>query len=187
MIYKQDNIDMSLVQCPYEEEKGYIYIADDYTNNILKLSGYDEISDDDFKFMCFYKALVEYLSEYALKSASNAYNYAQYWRCSAFPLGEEIIATDADFSYEYAIDVLKGRFELGETTISTNAYYSYHYAKYILKGRFELGEQIIATNTHYSFLYARDVLKGRFELGESAIAAEPLYNQEYKQFIGIAL
>ena len=53
MIYKQDNIDMSLVQCPYEEEKGYIYIADDYTNNILKLSGYDEISDDDFKFMCF--------------------------------------------------------------------------------------------------------------------------------------
>ena len=43
MIYKQDNIDMSLVQCPYEEEKGYIYIADDYTNNILKLSGYDEI------------------------------------------------------------------------------------------------------------------------------------------------
>ena len=161
-------------------KKGYIYIADDYTNNILKLSGYDEISDDDFKFMCFYKALVEYLSEYALKSASNAYNYAQYWRCSAFPLGEEIIATDADFSYEYAIDVLKGRFELGETTISTNAYYSYHYAKYILKGRFELGEQIIATNTHYSFLYARDVLKGRFELGESAIAAEPLYNQEYK-------
>ena len=49
-------------------KKGYIYIADDYTNNILKLSGYDEISDDDFKFMCFYKALVEYLSEYALKS-----------------------------------------------------------------------------------------------------------------------
>ena len=38
-----------------------------------------------------------------------------------------------------------------------------------------------------SYLYARDVLNRRFELGESVIATDPFYNQEYKQFIGIAL
>ena len=39
------------VQCPYEEEKGYIYIADDYTNNILKLSGYSDIDQGDFNVL----------------------------------------------------------------------------------------------------------------------------------------
>ena len=39
MIYKKDNIDMSLVTSDYEEERAYIYISDEYTNNILKLSG----------------------------------------------------------------------------------------------------------------------------------------------------
>ena len=177
---------MSLVQCPYEEEKGYIYIADDYTNNILKLSGYSDISDEDFKFACFYKALVEYLPEYALKSASNAYNYAQYILGSAFPLGEPIIATNAECSYSYAVEVIKSRFELGENAISSNGLYSCQYAEYVLKGRFELGEPIIATNSKLSYWYARDVLKGRFELGESAIAADPLYNKGYKLLIGIA-
>ena len=53
MIYNKEYIDMSLVQCQYKEELGYIYISDEYTNNILKLSGHDEISEDDFKTLCF--------------------------------------------------------------------------------------------------------------------------------------
>ena len=62
MIYNKEYIDMSLVQCQYKEELGYIYISDEYTNNILKLSGHDEISEDDFKTLCFYKAFVKYLN-----------------------------------------------------------------------------------------------------------------------------
>ena len=52
MIYKKDTIDMSLVQCQYEEEHEYIYIADEYTNNILKLSGYNDIDEDDYVSIC---------------------------------------------------------------------------------------------------------------------------------------
>ena len=52
MIYNKEDIDMSLVQCQYEEEQGYICIVDEYTNNILKLSGYNDIDDYDFQTMC---------------------------------------------------------------------------------------------------------------------------------------
>ena len=43
----------------------------------------------------------------------------------------------------YAYIVLDGIFELGEEIISTNAEYSYAYA---LEGRFEIGEPAIATD-----------------------------------------
>ena len=50
--------------------------------------------------MCFYKALVEYLSEYALKSASNAYNYAAYILEGVFEEGESLIASNVLCAYE---------------------------------------------------------------------------------------
>ena len=121
MIYKKDNIDMSLVTSDYEEERAYIYISDEYTNNILKLSGYDEINESDFKTMCYYKTLVKYLPEYTIKSPSNAYHYARDVHGGRFELGEPAITTDAEFSHYYASDVVEGRFELGEPVIATNA------------------------------------------------------------------
>ena len=78
MIYKKYNIDMSLVQCPYEGVHGYIYIADDYTNNILKLAGYSDINEYDFYVLCNGRIFETATYEYALKSAINAYNYAAY-------------------------------------------------------------------------------------------------------------
>lgn len=155
MIYYKEVIDMSLVQCPYEEERGYIYISDEYTNNVLKLSGYDEISEDDFKSLCHYKKLVKYLPEYTIKSPSNAYHYALWVLKGRFELGEKLIATDPHYSYYYAGDVVKDRFVLGEPVIATNAHYSYRYACDVLKGRFDLGEPTITTDTNYKKLYER--------------------------------
>ena len=68
---------MSLVQCPYEEEEedGYIYIADEYTNNILKLSGYSDINIHDYHYLCGCNILADFLYEYALKSAEYTYIY----------------------------------------------------------------------------------------------------------------
>jgi hypothetical protein len=45
---------------------------------------------------------------------------------------EEAISKDFEYSYYYAIYVLKGRFEKGEEAISKDADYSYLYAIYFL-------------------------------------------------------
>lgn len=120
MIYKKEKIDMSLVTCPYEEQQGYISIEDDYTNSVLKLSGYSDISEDDFKSLCYYKKLVKYLPEYTFKSPNNAYHYALNVLEGRFEFGESAISTSDEYSYWYALGVIKGRFELGEPTIAVD-------------------------------------------------------------------
>ena len=47
-----------------------------------------------------------------------------------------MIATDALFSYRYAVEVIKERFELGEKAISTDPAYSFAYTRNVLKGTF---------------------------------------------------
>ena len=46
-------------------------------------------------------------------------------------------------AYEYA-DILQARFPKGEAAIATNAQYSYEYARDILKAPFRLGEKKIS-------------------------------------------
>ena len=180
MIYKKDTIDMSLVSCDFEEENGYIYISDEYTNNILKLSGYSDISEDDYLSICESGGFASLPHcYYSTNSCRNAYHYALWVLRGRFDLGEKLIATDALHSYYYAFFAFKGRFELGEPIISTVAEYSFLYARDVVKGRFELGEQIITTDAEYSYRYARDAIKGRFELCEPAIATNALYSYYY--------
>lgn len=181
MIYKKENIDTSLVQCPYEEEQGYIYIGDNYTNDLLKLSGYSDISDDFF-VCCSDKILINHIGDYALLSAEHAYWYAAGVVEGRFKLGEEVIATDPRYSYKYA-HLLKRRFELGEKTIAECPEYSYRYSILVIKGRFELGEPTIAQDSQYSYRYACHVLRGRFELGEPAIAQDSHYSILYARDI----
>jgi hypothetical protein len=158
MIYKKENIDMSLVECPYEEEYGYIHISDDYTNKLLKLSGYSDIDEIEYYHLLYEGGVLKnHLQEYSTLNASNAYHYAK--------------------------KIIKGRFELGESAISTNSHYSYRYAIEVIEGRFELGEPIIATDFYCSYLYAIKIIKGRFELGESAISTNPHYSCYYELFL----
>ena len=187
MIYKKDDIDMSLVTCPYEEQSGYIAIEDEYTNNVLKLSGYIEIKSYDFFNICDKRIFVDKLEPYALKSPINGVYYAQYILKGRFELGEAIISTNAECAYFYASYVLDRRFELGEPVIATNAEYSYMYAADLMPNRFELGEPVIATNAHYSYRYACDVLKGRFDLGEPTITTNTNYKKLYERHFSIAI
>ena len=99
MIYKKDDIDMSLVQCPYEEQGGYISIDDEYTNNVLKLSGYIEIKCYDFFNICDKRLFVDKLESYALKSPISCVYYAQYILKGRFELGEPIIITIKSYLY----------------------------------------------------------------------------------------
>lgn len=156
MIYRKESIDMSLVSCSYEEEHEYVYISDEYTNNILKLAGHNDINDADYHHLCCCDIFSNYLYEYALRSPKYAYIYAHDVLDGKFINGETIISKSPKYSFLYAMHILKGRFELAESTISRNAEYSFLYARYVLKGRFELGEYTIAEDGEYSFLYHRE-------------------------------
>ena len=136
MIYKTYNIDISLVQCPYEEERGYIYIEDEYTNNILKLSGYSDIDEDDYDHILDMGILEKYQHEYSITTPANTFNYVYRVLQKPYAAGEPTIATNAEISYWYARDVLNGRFELGEPVIATDAEYSYKYARDIIQRSF---------------------------------------------------
>lgn len=100
--------------------------------------------------------------------------YAMKFIKGRFVLGEPVISKDPEFSYNYALYVMKKleeipRFELGEPAIATNAFYSYYYAYHVIGKRFMLGEPIIAKSRDMSLQYARFVIKGRFPAGEKAI------------------
>ena len=178
---------MSLVQCGYEEEHGYISINDNYTNNLLKLTGYTELSEDGLVGLCYKQILSNELVIYAQKYARIGYMYSCHVLKGRFELGEPAIAKDSYYSYLYAMEILKGRFELGEPVIASSAEYSYYYATDVIKGRFELGEPAIAKDTHYSYWYTTETLKGRFELGEDAISSDTNIKNKYKQLTGIEL
>jgi hypothetical protein len=92
---------------------------------------------------------------------------------------EIIISEDAQYSYEYAINV--GRFILGEAAISQKARWSYEYANDVIKGRWELGEAAIIKEAEYSYYYAMNVIDGRFELGEAAISKDAKYAYFYER------
>jgi hypothetical protein len=82
---------------------------------------------------------------------------------------ENIISTDANYSYLYALHVIKGKWRKGENAIITSPYYSYLYALYIVKGKWIKGEEVISNNPEWSYHYAKDIKKGRFKKGEKSI------------------
>lgn len=86
--------------------------------------------------------------------------------------------TDPYQAYWYAIRVLDGPFPEGEAAIATDARYSYYYAMHI-NGPFPEGEAAIATDPQWASLYARWVLNRRFPEGEPAIVKDPDYSTMY--------
>ena len=98
-----------------------------------------------------------------------------------------ILITDPEQSFNYAIADPAGPFPLGEPIISTDTKYAYLYATKILKKRFILGEPAIAKDPELSFDYAKNIMKGRFRLGERSIATVPELAVEYSKYILKAL
>ena len=120
------------------------------------------------------------------KSTEHSLYYASHVLRGPFPLGEPAIATDAEISYDYALNVLKRKpFPAGEPAIATNAGYSYEYAIEVLKCKpFPLGEPAIAMDWAYACDYAIHVLKGPFPAGEPAIATNRYDAKEYNKKFG---
>jgi hypothetical protein len=88
----------------------------------------------------------------------------------------------AEFSYHYALDVIKAPFPKGEHAIAQSPVFSYLYALRILKAPFPKGEHAIAQSSDHSCLYAMEVLHGPFPMGEPAIATKTSNSVMYARF-----
>ena len=133
--------------------------------------------------------LIKSKKELIAKSPLHALEFAKSQN-EPFKLGEKAIATNAEYSFEYALEVLHHVFPLGEKIIATNVTQSYWYARKVLNGSFPLGEPIIAINGPSAVMYSKNVLNRRFELGEPAIKQLPhndYHRQEYEELWKIKL
>ena len=92
-----------------------------------------------------------------------------------------MVNMNVSIAYEKAKQLNHRDFEL-EKIIATNAQYSYWYASDIIKERWEEGEKIIAKDIYYSFFYAQHVIKGPFHLCHPIIFNSS-YKKDYILFL----
>jgi hypothetical protein len=90
--------------------------------------------------------------------------------------------TDA-YLYAYDMDPFE-RIPEVEALIATDAEYAYLYARNIINCAFPEGEPIIATSGRFSFYYARAVIRGRWLDGELTILFSE-YANEYATFVNL--
>ena len=121
------------------------------------LNFYEKVSETNPDvFLDRYKDNKEELKKrekHIAKSAVYAFRYVRDVLKAPFPLGETVIAKNAEFSY-YAMEVLKGPFPLCEATIAKDGQLAYYYADSILKGPFPAGEEAIAKSAEHSYYFA---------------------------------
>lgn len=182
-------------------EQGLIYILIDKKNNKkyqIHLESHQCMNerDEEVKFKILLetypeplKALSNILFKKALSSPRLAYSYVYMISQEPTKELEPIIATDAEFSFDYAENILKGRFPLGEKAIA-NAYtdgntsLTFLYARDVIQGPWPPGEKGIATNAFCSFKYATKVLRNRFPSGEPQILSDNAYSGTYLRYLG---
>ena len=138
-------------------------------------------------------------NEYELTHAAVAYNtYVQKWHGYRCPEVEDIIATNPEYAYKYAMYAIKGKWLQGEDAIYTDptvatAYVihvlgkkrcrrlekliwddpinAFNYAMHVIGGRWRKAEPYIASSD-MALYYATHIMKGRFPQGESNIALQ---------------
>ncbi len=99
-----------------------------------------------------------------------------------FPQGEPAIAEDAMTAFDYSRWVLQEPWPMGEPAISKSTRFAYKYAKWVLNGPFPAGEEAISKDAAASLGYA-DVLKRPFPKGEPAIMVSPRQAEVYAEMI----
>ena len=95
--------------------------------------------------------------------------------------------SDAKTCYNYALNILGGERvpKKYEDIIKTNAWYSYWYAKDVIKDRFIEAEEVIRTKARYAYCYAKDILKDRWIEAEGVIKTDVEYWNKYKEHFNI--
>lgn len=96
----------------------------------------------------------------------------------------DIIKTSPQHVYLYARDVVGGEWKEGELILATNARYACEYAIDCLKSirtgaRFYAGEATIVNHPKWAYYYAKDVMHTRWPEAEHVILADEEWVQSY--------
>jgi hypothetical protein len=75
---------------------------------------------------------------------------------------ESIIASDAEYGYYYAKNIIGSRFIEAEKTIAQNAEWAYRYANDIIEGPFNLTHEFIFKDKSWGKLYARFLIEKKY-------------------------
>ena len=75
---------------------------------------------------------------------------------------ESIIASNAEYGYYYAKNIIGNRFIEAEKTIAQNAEWAYRYANDIIGGPFDLTHQFIFKDKNWGKLYARFLFEKQY-------------------------
>lgn len=167
----------------HAEAKVYTYDSKgiSYTGGPVDL---DNIANNYNKLCSAIIAVLEDREQKAIATAESAFNYAKITG-KRFVKGEDVIATDAKFSYLYARDILKGRFEKGEHALSESAIAATEYAVF-LKDRFKKGEHAIGQSDMYAQEYA-DMLSTMQAINPSQGTVPVTPTEAYKICLGAGL
>lgn len=113
-----------------------------------------------------YLDVPDYVERAIAKSPVLSLKYAFGINFRRFPLGEPAIATDAELSFSYAVNVLdhgdfvqgSRRFPLGEPAIASSPAWAAQYASRVLKSRFTEAEPVIKDSPYW------DSYKNKFNI-----------------------
>jgi hypothetical protein len=89
--------------------------------------------------------------------------YECYRKCKRIPELEDIISTSPQYSYYYALNIIRGPWEEGKDIISKHPYWSYKYARNIIKGPFEKCHHIIF-NSEYKENYIHFLKRKKYDM-----------------------
>ena len=81
-----------------------------------------------------------------------------------------LVAGKPDIAYSIAFSY--GRYKSLEDIIKTDPQWAYYYALNIVEGRWPEGEAAIKTSAEWAYFYALNIVKGRWLEGEAAIKAD---------------
>ena len=95
---------------------------------------------------------------------------------------EPLIATDANWSYWYAANVINGPFKKGEDIISKYTMESYLYARDIKMGRFKRGEISIIKDPKLAYWYCKLIINLPLEEAHSVIF-KSMWKEEYIDYL----
>ena len=108
--------------------------------------------------------------------------YICYYRKRRILELEPIIITDPEYSYFYAINIIKGPFKKGEDIISKDSTRSYQYARDIKKGRFPKGEKSIIKDPKLAYWYCKLIIN--FPLEEAhPVILKSMWKEDYIDYL----
>ena len=113
------------------------------------------------------------------------------WKAAKTPMQkrklEHVWTSNAEYAYEYALNVIKKRWPPGEAAIAGDPEYAARYARDIIKNPWPPGEAAIASTAESAYWYTIDLIGKRWPPGEAVIAGDAVYSKAYQKEFKVKL